>query len=413
MLRKLKYWLTGYLTVHIIGISPERFINLCSNRRIYIWNIFREDESYIFNISVKNYKELKPIVRKTKLIPRIKNKHGLPFMIHRYSKRKGFFIGIFICIIMVYVMSLFIWDINVLGGSKYTPEAILEFLSDNGINAGIMKNKINGSEIEEDIRLAYEDIGWVSAEIKGTRLIIKITETNMPAPIIEVTAPSHIIATKDAVIKSIVTRTGTPMVKPGDVVRKGDILVSGVLKVMDDFEGVLDKKPVIASADIISSSFYDYYDSFSLNHIVHIYTDNNKKGYYVSLFGRKLILYNPRYSYSMYDIIVNENTMHITESFYLPLQYGTKTIREYFEQKNKYTEDEAIKLGKNKLNRYFDRLAENGVFISRNSVKIEVVNNTCIAQGRIFVEEPAWEYKIIDASEWRIEQVDEHNGNNN
>ena len=88
MLRRLKYWLTGYLTVHIIGISPERFINLCSNRRIYIWNIFREDESYILNISAKNYKELKPIVRKTKLIPRIKNKHGLPFLIHRY--RRGF-----------------------------------------------------------------------------------------------------------------------------------------------------------------------------------------------------------------------------------------------------------------------------------------------------------------------------------
>ncbi len=42
----------------------------------------------------------------------------------------------------------------------------------------------------------------------------------MPAPVIRTTDPSHIVATKDAVIKEIITRSGTPMVKPGDVVKK-------------------------------------------------------------------------------------------------------------------------------------------------------------------------------------------------
>lgn len=413
MLRKLKHWLMGYLTVHISGTNPERFINLCSNRKIYIWNIVREDQYYIFNLSVRSYKKIKPIVRKTKLIPKIKLKHGLPFILYRNRKRKGFVIGILICSILVYIMSLFIWDIEIMGGSKYTPETLLKFLEENNIKAGIKKKKIDGRKIEEDIRLAYDDIGWVSAEIKGTRLIIKITETNMPAPIIEATAPSHIIATKDAVIKSIVTRSGTPMVKPGDVVRKGDILVSGIVEIMDDFGGVLNKKPVIASADIICKSYYDYYDSFPLTHIDRIYTNNKKTAYYITLLGRKLFLYNPRNSYSMYDIIVYENTLHITDSFYLPFQYGTVVTREYIEQKDKYSEDEAIELANKKLKRYFDKLVENGVYIIENNVTIEIKNNSCIARGRILVEENAWEYKIIDESEWRIEQTDEHNGNNN
>jgi similar to stage IV sporulation protein len=306
-------------------------------------------------------------------------------------------------------MSLYIWDINILGGSRHTPEAMLKFLAENGINAGIKKKRISGSHIEEEIRLAFEDIGWVSAEIKGTRLIIKITETNMPVPIVEATAHSHIVATKDAVIKKIVTRTGTPLVKPGDVVRKGDILVSGVLEVMDDFGGVLNKKPVIASADIACSTYYNYHDAFSLTHTVRIFTDKQKTGYYITVFGRKLFLYNPRYSYSMYDIIVNENTTHITDSFYLPFQYGTVTTREYIEQKNKYTEEEAISLAKSRLRAYFDKLGENGVYIYRNNVTIEINNSTCISQGTILVEEPAWEYKLVDESEWRVNQTDEYN----
>ena len=413
MLRRLKNWLFGYLTVHISGTSPERFINLCSNRRIYIWDIVRDNEYYRFNLSVRNYKKLKAIFRKTRLVPKINKKHGLPFFLYRNRRRKGFFVGIFLCMILVYIMSLYIWDISILGGSKHTPEAMLKFLAENNIKAGIKKKKVSGSHIEEEIRLAYEDIGWVSAEIKGTRLIIKITETNMPAPLVEATAPSHIIATKDAVVKDIVTRTGTPLVKPGDLVRKGDIMVSGVLEVMDDFGGVLNRKPVIASADIVCSSYYDYHDVFALTHTVRKFTDNKKTGYYIKLFGRKLFLYNPRYYYSMYDIIVNENTTHITNSLYLPFQYGTITIREYTHQKEKYTEDEAINLAKSRLKAYFDKLGENGVYIYRNNVTIDINNNTCIARGTIHVEEPAWEYRIVEENEWRISQTDEYNGNDN
>jgi similar to stage IV sporulation protein len=115
----------------------------------------------------------------------------------------------------------------------------------------------------------------------------------------------------------------------------------------------------------------------------------------------------------MYDIIVNENTLHITNTFYLPFQYGTITVREYIEQKDKYSENEALEIAKNKLQRYFDKLSENKVTITKNNVDTTIKNNTCISKGRILVEEPAWEYKIIDESEWRIEQTDEYNGNNN
>ena len=104
MLRKLKHWLFGYLTIHIKGTSPERFINLCSNRRIYIWNIVRDNEYYQFNLSAGKYKKLKPIFRKTRLVPKIDKKYGLPFFIIRNKKRKGFFMGILICMIFVYKM---------------------------------------------------------------------------------------------------------------------------------------------------------------------------------------------------------------------------------------------------------------------------------------------------------------------
>ena len=412
MLMKLLNWLRGYLYVRIGGIDPERFINLCINKKIFIWNLKKAEDSYQFYILRKNYKKLKPIARKTKIIPRITRKNGLPFLLHRYHNRKGFFAGFLVCAVLIYILSLFIWDISVLGGSKYTPETITKFLKESNVYTGILKKKVDCQEIEETIRLTYKDIGWVSAEMKGTRLILKITETNMPAPAINAMEPSHIVATKDAIIKSIITRTGTPMVREGDVVHKGDVLVSGVNNIMADFDIVLRKEPVVADADIKCKTFYDYYEKIPLNYLNKQYTQEEKKGYFISLFGKKLFLYNPRNSYLKYDIIVNEKTLHITPSFYLPFRYGSIITKEFEEIKQKYSEIEAVSVAESHLNRYFENLKKNHVIITENNVKITVENNYCIAQGRIMVEEPAWEYKTVQENEWRIEPVDEHSGDN-
>lgn len=413
MWMKLVNWLRGYLCVRIRGTSPERFINLCRHHRIFIWDLMKIEEDYQFYITIKNFKKLRPIVRKTGMVPKITAKHGLPFYIYRNRKRKGFFIGVIICSILVYIMSLHIWDISVMGGSKYTPEALIKFLDNNDIYTGIKKRKVDCQWIEDIIRLEYNDIGWVSAEIRGTRLIIKITETNMPKPAGVTIAPSHIVASKDGIIQSIITRSGTPLVKKGDVVKKGDMLVSGIITVLDDFGTEISKKPVVADADIRVKSFYNYEDVFSMNYIEKQYTGEEKRGYQITLWNNKIFLRKPIYSYEKYDIIVNEKTLHLTNSFYLPFRYGTISVREYKELNKKYTEEEAIAKASMQLKRYFDRLAENDVLILENNVTITIEDNLCIAQGKIIVDEPAWEYKIIQESEWRIEQIDEHNGNNN
>lgn len=412
MLKKLFHWLRGILVIQIGGIAPERFINLCCNRRINIWDLRKKEEFYQFHIHAADYKKLKPIARKTKILPRIIRKSGLPFFLHKYRKRKVFFGGVILCLIFIYILSLYIWDISFSGCGKHTPEALTKFLSENHIYTGILKKKVNCQEIEETIRLAYTDIGWVSAEIKGTRLIIKIKETNMPVSAAKAIKPSHMVATKDAIIQSIITRAGTPMVSEGDVVKKGDILVSGIVNIMGDFEEILGKEAVIADADIRCKTYYDYKNTFSLYYTKKKYTGRNKKGYYLNAFQKKLFLYNPRNSYPMYDIIVSEKKLHITNSFYLPFSFGRIDVREYDEEKLKYHEEEAIRIANARLDRYINELIEKDVLIIENNVKITFKNNHCISSGRIVVEEPAWKYRTILENEWRIEPTDEHSGDN-
>ena len=416
MLVHILMWFRGYLLVSIRGYSTERFINLCSNRSILIWNLKKTDEGYQCNITVKGYRQLKPVIRKTKTLPYIKKKIGFPFLVHRYRNRKVFFFGILMFFCIVYVMSLYIWDIGISGQYSHTSEAIIEYLDSIDVKTGVMKKNIDCQNIEKLIRKEYNDIGWVSAEIKGTRLLIKITETNMPAPYEEKTEPCHIIAGKDGIITSIITRKGIPKVKAGDIVKKGDILVSGVVEIVGDNDILLKKEPVIADADITMKSYYEYNNRFELNYIDKEYTSKESKYYGVSLFGKTFYVLNPLKSYNKFkksDSIVIESKLKLGNYFYLPIKWKKTERLEYVETEKIYTSTEANEKAKEELERYIQKLIEKGVLITENNVKILIADNYCISSGKLIVEETIMDYRLVEDDEWRIADTDELSGDNN
>ncbi len=413
MLVKLFRWLKGFLRIKLKGQSPERFFNLCSNHHIFLWNIKNMNGVYECNIMLSDYKKIKVIAKKTHTIPLIIQRFGFPFKARAYKKRKGFLLGILLFVSIIYILSLYIWEISILGGHTYTPEAMTKFLKNQGVFVGMEKKEINAQNIEELIRLTYKDIGWVSCEVRGTRLIIKIEETKLPTPYLTITENSHIVASKDSIITDIVTRTGTPLVKIGDVVKKGDILVSGVVKIIGDNETLVEKKPVIADADIIGKSFYEYKDVFPIQYLEKQYTGNEKKAYTLNFLLEKINIYKPRNIYPKYDIIVEDYMLHFNNNFYLPVGYTLTRYPEFIEVKKKYSKEEAISIATDKLNRFLDKLKEEDVIILENNVKISVDNKNVTAQGKIIVLESIKEYKTVNDDEWRNIELDESSGNNN
>lgn len=410
MLIRFLKWIGGYLLVQIKGYSPERFLNLCTNRNIKIWDLCKKEEGYEFYISLKDYLTIRPIVRKTKTIPFVQKRFGFPFYFQRYKKRKGFFLGVLLAMGIVYTMSLYIWDISVSGQYTHTEEAIIKYLKSIDVYAGIKKDKLNCQEIEEQIRKKYTDIGWVSAEIRGTRLLLKLTETNMPKPYEEQTEPCHIVADKDGIITSIVTRKGTPLVRIGDTVRKGQILVSGVVEVYGDDQNVVKRDGVVADADITMKTFYDYSNQIMRKHYEKIYTGSSAKYYNITLFGKKIYIVIPFKNYEKYnefDTLTSDNTLKFNDNFYLPIGYGSTHNYEYETVEREYSKDEVEKLANGYLERYLKKLKECNVEIIENRVEIKVDKSKCCAQGKIIVIEPVYTTRKITEEETYVEPTPE------
>ena len=119
LLRLIKY-VRGYVEVALWGYAPERFLNLCSNHDILIWDLCQQGDVYYFKISVEGFRCLKPLLKKSGTHIRIMGKSGIPFFFFRYRKRKILFAGIVVCMALLFALSRFIWKININGNDSVT-----------------------------------------------------------------------------------------------------------------------------------------------------------------------------------------------------------------------------------------------------------------------------------------------------
>ena len=72
-----------------------------------------------------------------------------------------------------------------------------------------------------------------------------------------------------------------------------------------------------------------------------IYTGNVKKRRYVEFFGKRLYLPGGKADYEVGDTVDEHSALKLWGNFYLPIGYGTVTVREYREGSRLYSEEEA------------------------------------------------------------------------
>ena len=106
----------------------------------------------------------------------------------------------------------------------------MEILSKNGIKEGKLISKVDTNKTINEICMNGEDISWCGIKIKGTNVIVSLEKAILQDDIIDETEICDIIAKKDGIITKVVARNGTALVKEGDQIKKGDILISNLIE---------------------------------------------------------------------------------------------------------------------------------------------------------------------------------------
>lgn len=240
LLIKLWNYIRGYVIIKITGEYSERLLNQAALENLYFWDVQRIDsKTLIARICIGDFFKLSCFARKTRCRIFIIERVGLFFIVHKIRKRKVFLIGFLLFIIAVYLLSSFIWFIEVHSPDRVLSSKIGADLRGWGLKEGTFKYRINKRYYLDRILDKYKDIAWVEIEIKGSRVIVELVKKQLP-PELEENTPCDIIASKDGMIEEIIPLRGEALVKPGDTVSAGDLLISG--KIVFDEETVSEGK---------------------------------------------------------------------------------------------------------------------------------------------------------------------------
>ena len=347
-IRILLKYILGYVRITIEGYYIERFINICTNSKILIWNLKRENEVKLYlNIGIKDFYDAIKIAKKLKCKIKINRKRGIPFIIHKYKKRKIFLITLIVITMLIGVSTRFVWNIDIITEEKI--DNIEQDIKEVGLKIGVPKDRVNIQEIANKIRIKRDDISWIGIELKGTNAIVKIVKAKKAPEIINEKENSNIVAYKEGIITKIIAQNGTALVKVGDEVKENQILIEG--KIEGKYTGT---RFVHSLGEVEALVKYSRTEKFPLKTIEKVETGNKETKYKIKISNFQINFYKTLSKFKIYDTIEMEKKIKIFSNLYLPISITKIINKEQENVEKEYSNEYAIETGTTKLEKILE-----------------------------------------------------------
>ena len=331
----LRLWnyVRGYVIIIVEGYFLEKFINICTHRQIFLWDLKRRKNSEMsMKVSIKGFRMLRPVAKKSGCRIRIESKRGLPFTFNKYRRRKAFAAGAACFAIILYILSSFVWAVEISGNEKIDANLVSEKLAELGVKPGVIKFGINTDKVVNDMMLGIEDLSWMSITVKGTKVKVHLAERRVPPLLVDKNEPCDIIAAKDGVISEMIVKDGQEAVKEGDTVKAGQLLISGRVKIRNEVEKV---RLVRAIGSVKARTWYEQDCPVETELLEKERTGLYKDQLSLVLFNKRINLFHGEVKFDNYDKIELKKRLALGEDYVLPFEY---VIDQYYE--NRYTKRE-------------------------------------------------------------------------
>ena len=388
---KLWHYFKGYVIIKIEGFTLEKFLNLVVKEGIFIWDITRKSSTCIYGkVSKKDFINLKSIIKKVSCRLEIIDKKGLPFILWKMKKRKFLVAGASITLILIYFLTAFIWKIEIIGNNNISSKIILEQLYDLGLKEGEYKYKLSEQELEDQFLFNNTDISYINISFVGIKAKVEVAEKEKPPPLLNTNIPTNVIADREGIIHNVLVYGGEVVVKKGDLVEKGDLLISGKMQEYDIDENadnsdnkIENKQKMHAWGDIYAKTWYEYEIEVTSKELKNTKSDTIvEKGFMIG--EREIILNKSNPPTDHYDLI--EKTKPLIDIMGIKIPIYFKSI-EYIEQENfkDLTEEEIKEQALNQTMKIIKKERKKEIEIKNSTIDI-IDRHDDIAKVKVFIQ---------------------------
>lgn len=306
----IENFISGILTIEVKVKDSERVLNILWAKNIKITNVTKIDITTMkLNINYEDYEIVEEIIKKNKGKIKINRRAGGLFVFRRLKNKIALVLGAVIFVSILYILSTYIWAIDIKTNKNIAPYEIRRQLKELGVEPGIRKSNMDVYELEKRIEDTNSNILWIRVRIEGAILKVTVEEKVNPPEINE----NHIgdcIALMDGEVKRVYVTAGTAVVSSGDMVKTGDVLI----KATQGREGEEYETPALGT--IIANTFYEKEMEMKISGQQLRRTGNKDKEIYIKLWNKKIYLKKATKNYEYYDKIEEGENLIKTVTYY-------------------------------------------------------------------------------------------------
>ena len=336
MFTKLINWLIGSRDYRVPDADADRAARLLAGSGANLRSFRRRADGLYFSLPLPDCEPVEYILSCRKIGFERICEHGLHRLIRRYRHRYGIPIGIGMFFAIIFASGQFIWSIEVTGNETVSSDEIIERLDELGCGVGTYIPSIDFDKLHADFLLSSDEFAWAAVNLRGTHATVEVREILKNAPVPDESTPYNLIAAEDGIVSYIEVHRGLVTTEVGALVRKGELLASGIT------EGTGGLRLVHARGKVLAKVRRDIRIEVPLERQVKVETGNEYSEKSVEILGFSINFFgNTGNLPAECDKIEREKNLCFFDAVEVPVALHETVWREYEYVSETITEEEA------------------------------------------------------------------------
>ncbi|MDE7261078.1 MAG: sporulation protein YqfD [Oscillospiraceae bacterium] len=362
MLRRMVNLLKGEVTGRVESGFPERVLNLCAEYGVAFWDLaWVSPVEFTFTTTRKDWKRLRRLTKNIDCEMSAVSWRGTPFFLGRMRYRVGLWLTLALCTIGLFYSSFFIWDFEIEGNVNVSQQEILRALEKHGVGFGTYGLSVDSSQLRNFILLDIPELSYIAVNVQGCRAYVQVRERIFAPEIVNKKKAGNTVAAKDALVTAVQPWDGEKQVLPGTTVKKGQLLISGVVE--DQWAGA---RFLRGMGKVYGRTWYELECRVPLTVKEKVYTGEEKAQRALLVGKNRINLYiGSSILGDTCDKIVSRNKWELPGGVALPVTMVTEKLRPYELVERQRSEQEALALAEEVLDARLAGYLDEGEILSR------------------------------------------------
>jgi len=303
------------------------------------------------------------------------------------ARRKALVVGGLLFLVMTYLLTSYVWFIQIRGYEDVDPGEILAAANRAGLTRGIRKDDLDQEAVTKHLLQEIPRLAWASLLVRGTMVTIEVAEKAVVD--VSLQESGDMVASDGGIVLDVIPIKGSPQVASGDTVMKGQVLISGRLAPYEPEYWALDqagRTPYLRADGIVNARVW-YKETGLIPMVVEVREPTGNSERLTQLIIGSFVLGKATPSFEEYEVAVKSEYLQI-RGWNLPLGRQEQVFNEIRVNRYELDYEDAKRIAKEKAlkrlpefeegnlqNVSYELITQDGVEYMEATVVVEVRKN--------------------------------------